>query len=175
MLCSNVSPLAVRQRLQRRFRRIKSPHLNLVYDYPTETYWITDADTKTQYGPIGLYDLLPLARYFGAYRPAERCKTYALLLKDGTTIPEGKLRHKLHIQFTTKAMHDMQVQMRGRGGTVQQSTDATNVADPLPEHDPSKLYTSDVPDDLYSPDAPCVPQAHSASDVEYAEDLDPSP
>lgn len=175
MPCSNVSPLAVRQRLMRHFRNIMSPQMNLVYDYPTRQYTIT-TDSGAEYGPIYPADLLPLARYLGAYRPAERCKTYALKMHDGTIIPEGKLRHALHMQFTTKALHNMMLmKARGAAKCAKKALDTSNVAAFDPVVDPKGLYTSDVPDDLYSPDAPCVPQAHSASDVEYAEDLDPSP
>lgn len=116
--CSVVSPLAVRQRLARHFRKIKSPQMQLIYNYPKEEYWLT-TDSGAQYGPITWCDLLPLARYFGAYRPADRCKEYALQLPDGSILPEGKLRNALHIQFTSQALARTQEEL-AKGGTVQQ-------------------------------------------------------
>lgn len=176
MLCSNVSPLAVRQRLARHFRNIASPQMNLIYNFPAREFWIT-TDSGAEYGPIYPADLLPLARYLGAYRPSERCKTYALQMPNGEIIPEGKLRHALHMQFTTKALHDMMLmKAKGAAKCVKKALDTSNVAAFDPQPDLSKLYTSDVDDAQQQQLAQKLEAtALSASDVPYADDYDPSP
>lgn len=108
---------AALERINRRCRRIVYPaRMRLEWNYKAGIYELHCPENAVKtIGPIVARDLLPLLRYLGGFKPGERERDWAVELRNGQVIPEGKLRPQLHFKFTSALLRQVRVQLKKPG------------------------------------------------------------
>lgn len=138
---------AVIERIDRRCRAIVKPsRMHMEWNYHQQAYYLQTPDEPTKdIGPIVPRDLLPLLRYLGGFKPSDRVLQWGIITRDGTVIPEGKLRNSLHIKFTSAALQQLRILLKD-GETVQEPMDTSVVetATPVDHGLPDGLTLEDV-------------------------------